>query len=76
VHGPHLIICDGPTAALDANRGHVVMELFEDVARSKELAALIVMHEIRIFHPASRIASMDDRRLIEGHHVGEWNSPP
>ena len=34
VHDPRLIICDEPTAALDAKNGALVMDLFEHVARS------------------------------------------
>jgi len=76
VHEPHLIICDEPTAALDAKNGHVVMELFENVARGKERAVLIVTHDNRIFHHANRIASMDDGKILEVHDVDERNPPP
>ncbi len=76
VHEPQLIICDEPTAALDAKNGHVVMELFEHVARGKERAVLIVTHDNRIFHHANRIASMDDGRIVEVHDVDEAHPPP
>lgn len=76
VHEPHLIICDEPTAALDAKNGHVVMELFENVARGKERAVLIVTHDNRIFHHANRIASMDDGRVVEVHDVDTDHPPP
>ncbi|MDZ4404649.1 ABC transporter ATP-binding protein [Prosthecobacter sp.] len=76
VHEPQLIICDEPTAALDAKNGHVVMEIFENVARGKERAVLIVTHDNRIFHHANRIASMDDGRIVEVHDVDEAHPPP
>lgn len=76
VHEPHLIICDEPTAALDAKNGHVVMELFENVARGKERAVLIVTHDNRIFHHANRIANMDDGRVVEVHDVDADHPPP
>ena len=76
VHEPQLIICDEPTAALDAKNGHVVMELFENVARGKDRAVLIVTHDNRIFHHANRIASMDDGRVVEIHDVDADNPPP
>ncbi len=76
VHEPQLIICDEPTAALDAKNGHVVMELFEHVARGNERAVLIVTHDNRIFHHANRIASMDDGRIIEVHDVDASHPPP
>lgn len=76
VHEPSLIICDEPTAALDAKNGHVVMELFENVARGKERAVLIVTHDNRIFHHANRIANMDDGRVVEVHDVDADHPPP
>ena len=69
VHEPRLIICDEPTAALDAKNGALVMELFERVARSPDRAVLIVTHDNRIFAHANRIASMDDGRIVELHDV-------
>ena len=76
VHEPRLIICDEPTAALDAQNGHIVMELFEHVARGQDRAVLIVTHDNRIFHHANRIASMDDGRVIEVHDVDAAHPPP
>lgn len=76
VHEPHLIICDEPTAALDAKNGHVVMELFENVARGNDRAVLIVTHDNRIFHHANRIANMDDGRVVEVHDVDADHPPP
>jgi putative ABC transport system ATP-binding protein len=69
VHEPRLIICDEPTAALDAKNGTLVMDLFETVARSPERAVLIVTHDNRIFPHANRIASMDDGQIVEVHDI-------
>jgi putative ABC transport system ATP-binding protein len=69
VHDPRLIICDEPTAALDAKNGTLVMDLFEKVARSPDRAVLIVTHDNRIFSHANRIASMDDGRIVEVHDM-------
>lgn len=76
VHDPRLIICDEPTAALDAKNGALVMEIFENVARSPERAVLIVTHDNRIFPHANRIASMDDGRIIEVHDMDETHPLP
>ena len=65
VHEPPLVICDEPTAALDARNGEVVLELFRSVARSPERAVIIVTHDNRIFSYADRIARMDDGEIIE-----------
>jgi putative ABC transport system ATP-binding protein len=67
VHEPRLIICDEPTAALDAKNGRLVMELFEHVAKSPDRAVIIVTHDNRIFQHANRIASMDDGSVFDVH---------
>jgi putative ABC transport system ATP-binding protein len=75
VHEPRLVICDEPTAALDAKNGAKVMELFHDVARKPGRALIIVTHDNRIFKYADRIAQMDDGRVIEVHDV-DGEAPP
>jgi putative ABC transport system ATP-binding protein len=65
VHEPPLVICDEPTAALDAQNGEIVLELFQSVARSPDRAVIIVTHDNRIFSYADRIARMDDGEIIE-----------
>ncbi len=75
VHEPRLIICDEPTAALDAENGQRVMELFETVARTPGRSVVVVTHDNRIFRHADRIASMDDGRIIEVHDVDHAKPP-
>ena len=75
VHQPPLIICDEPTAALDAKNGEVVLELFRNAARSPDRAVMIVTHDNRIFSYADRIARMDDGEIIEVHRAAEDHRP-
>jgi putative ABC transport system ATP-binding protein len=75
VHEPRLIICDEPTASLDAGNGHMVMDLFRDVARVPGRCVIIVTHDNRIFSYADRIAQMDDGRIVEVHDVVDGNAP-
>jgi putative ABC transport system ATP-binding protein len=65
VHEPDLIICDEPTAALDAKNGQIVMELFEKIAQNQKRAVVIVTHDNRIFSHAHCIATMDDGLITE-----------
>ncbi len=69
VHEPRLIICDEPTAALDAKNGAMIMELFHDVARKPGRAVIIVTHDNRIYKYADQIAQMEDGKIIEVHRV-------
>ncbi len=65
VHEPPLVICDEPTASLDAQNGEIVLDLFSQVARSPDRAVIIVTHDNRIFSYADRIARMDDGEIVE-----------
>ncbi len=60
VHNPKIVICDEPTASLDAASGQRVMELLREVAMDDERAVIVVTHDDRIFHFADRIAHMTD----------------
>jgi putative ABC transport system ATP-binding protein len=78
VHNPRLIICDEPTASLDAQNGTLVMEIFRETARHPGSAALVVTHDNRIFKYADRIAKMDDGRILDVHDTaasGEFTPP-
>ncbi|HSD60859.1 MAG TPA: ABC transporter ATP-binding protein [Burkholderiales bacterium] len=63
VHGPQLVVCDEPTAALDAHTGQTVMEILRDIALDPGRAVLVVTHDNRIFHFADRIVRMSDGRI-------------
>jgi len=64
VHDPKLIVCDEPTAALDAKAGQAVMQILRDIANEPQRAVLIVTHDNRIYHYADRILEMSDGRII------------
>lgn len=63
VHEPRLVVCDEPTAALDAKSGRRVMDLLREVALASERAVIIVTHDNRIFDLADRILRMEDGRI-------------
>ena len=64
VHNPKIIVCDEPTAALDAKTGQAVMEILRTIAKDKNRAVLIVTHDNRIYKYADRILEMSDGRII------------
>lgn len=63
VHEPRLVVCDEPTAALDAKSGRRVMDLLRDVAVAQDRACIIVTHDNRIFDLADRILVLEDGRI-------------
>jgi putative ABC transport system ATP-binding protein len=63
VHEPKLVVCDEPTAALDAKSGRRVMDLLREVAVASDRSVIIVTHDNRIFDLADRILIMEDGRI-------------
>ena len=63
VHAPKLIVCDEPTAALDAETGQTVLEILKQAALAPDRAVIVVTHDTRIYRFADRIASMEDGRI-------------
>lgn len=64
VHQPRLLVCDEPTAALDAGSGRRVMELLKKVAVQPDRAVIVVTHDDRVFEYGDRIISMADGRVV------------
>ncbi len=74
VHRPRLLICDEPTAALDAASGRKVLELIKARVCSPERCVIVVTHDSRIFPFADRIAEMEDGQMKAVHSAGEWKA--
>jgi putative ABC transport system ATP-binding protein len=74
IHNPQLIVCDEPTSALDAKTGHMVMEMFSEVAVRPDRAVIVVTHDSRIFEFADTITHMEDGRAVSvenGRGIGQ-----
>jgi putative ABC transport system ATP-binding protein len=63
VHAPRLIICDEPTASLDAAAGQKTLDLLKSSALQPDRCVIVVTHDNRIYHFADRIAEMEDGRV-------------
>ena len=63
IHEPRLLVCDEPTAALDAHSGQVVMELLRKVALGADRAVIVVSHDSRVYKFGDRIVHMSDGRI-------------
>jgi putative ABC transport system ATP-binding protein len=70
VHEPDLVVCDEPTAALDAETGRQVMELLKEAAAGPGRAVLVVTHDNRIYRYADRIVAMEDGRIVGDSRLG------
>jgi putative ABC transport system ATP-binding protein len=63
VHSPKLLVCDEPTAALDAESGRKVMELLRTTTVQPGRAVIVVTHDNRVFDFGDRIVHMTDGRI-------------
>ncbi len=60
VHSPRLVICDEPTASLDAETGQNRDDTVARMAVTPERSVIVVTHDDRIYKYADRISSMSD----------------
>ena len=68
VHEPRLLLCDEPTASLDAASGQQAMQLLKENAKKAGRCVLIVTHDSRIFPFADTMVRMDDGVIKSVEH--------
>lgn len=67
---PAIVLADEPTAALDSENGHAVMELLARIAHEQNRSVLAVTHDPRTLGYADRVVRIED-----GLIVGEERRP-
>jgi putative ABC transport system ATP-binding protein len=60
---PKLIMADEPTAALDSQSGHNVIQLLRNLAKEQGCTVLMVTHDPRIIDVADRVSYLEDGML-------------
>ncbi|AJG19371.1 ABC transporter ATP-binding protein [Cupriavidus basilensis] len=70
VSQPDILILDEPTASLDGDTGHAIMEFVKVHILNDKRCIVIVTHDGRIFDMATRILDMEDGKL-KGIERGE-----
>lgn len=71
---PCLILADEPTAALDSQRGHTIMELLRTLAKEEGCTVLMVSHDRRIIDIADRVVYVEDGVITNGQSGGNQPS--
>ncbi|KAJ2080618.1 hypothetical protein H4R24_002939 [Coemansia sp. RSA 988] len=63
---PHLLFLDEPTSGLDSNSSQLVVELVKQVARERQIGAMMTIHQ-----PSARIFNTFDKVILlsQGHIV-------
>ncbi|MDX2101840.1 MAG: ABC transporter ATP-binding protein [Alphaproteobacteria bacterium] len=65
IHQPRLVVCDEPTASLDADAGAAVMTLLKSIAVQPDRSVIVVSHDSRVYSYADQISEMADGRIIK-----------
>jgi putative ABC transport system ATP-binding protein len=63
---PPILLCDEPTAALDAQTGLGVMETLTTLAHQGGHAVVVVTHDNRIFRFGDRMVRIEDGLILDG----------
>jgi putative ABC transport system ATP-binding protein len=69
VHEPRLLVCDEPTAALDAQTGKATMEMLKKIAVQPGRAVIVVTHDSRVYKFGDAIITMSDGTVEKSERV-------
>ncbi|MDJ0661383.1 MAG: DevA family ABC transporter ATP-binding protein [Crocosphaera sp.] len=64
VSHPKMVLADEPTASLDSQSGHDVVNIMQKLAKEQGCTILIVTHDNRILDVADRILELEDGHLL------------
>ena len=65
VSNPEIVFADEPTAALDKESGHTVVEMLKALGRERGTTTVMVTHDNRILELADRIITLEDGRIVK-----------
>ncbi|MNM54827.1 putative hemin import ATP-binding protein HrtA [compost metagenome] len=61
---PNVILADEPTASLDTQRAHEVVNLISHQVKTRKIAAIMVTHDERMLEYCDRVYHMEDGKLL------------
>lgn len=61
---PSILLADEPTGALDSKTGDLVMNVFEQIHRERNITILVITHSMEIARRADRIITIKDGRIV------------
>lgn len=65
INEPAVLLADEPTSALDSHRAAETMRLLTRLVRERDMAALLVTHDVRALADADQTVTMLDGGLVE-----------
>jgi len=61
---PSVLLADEPTGSLDFRTGEMIMELLDDLHRSRHLTSIHVTHNLNFARRADRVVTLERGRLV------------
>jgi putative ABC transport system ATP-binding protein len=65
---PRVVLADEPTGNLDSATGEEIVELLRALSEERGETVVLITHDARLAGRASRIARMEDGRVVAGRH--------
>lgn len=65
MNDPDIILADEPTASLDSERGHKVVEMISHEVKSRNKSAIMVTHDERVLNLCDRVLRIEDGKIKE-----------
>jgi putative ABC transport system ATP-binding protein len=63
IHEPEVVLADEPTASLDTERAHQVVETFAELIHEQNRAGVMVTHDLRMCKYTDRVIQMMDGKI-------------
>jgi len=63
--GPHILLCDEPTGALDVATGKIVLQVLADVNVRTKTTLVVITHNAVIGELADRVVRMQDGQVVD-----------
>jgi lipoprotein-releasing system ATP-binding protein len=67
VGNPSVLLADEPTGSLDHKTGEAMMDLLEELQRSRKLTSIHVTHNLNFARRSSRVLALEGGCLVEAH---------
>jgi putative ABC transport system ATP-binding protein len=63
IHEPEVVLADEPTASLDTERAHQVVQTFAELIHEQNRAGIMVTHDLRMCKYVDRVIQMSDGQI-------------
>ncbi len=75
VGNPSVLLADEPTGSLDFRTGEMIMDLIDELHRSRRLTSIHVTHNLNFAHRADRVVTLERGQLVAASHLLESVAP-